>query len=93
MSSVGDMSLEERSKTVGKVMMGLILGLVIGIGCRCFDIPLPSPPQLVGALVILSMTSGYVGTDYLLNRQAKMREERHEAAGKNHDVSVYRHRG
>jgi XapX domain-containing protein len=54
---------------VGKIILGLILGLVIGIGCRCFDIPLPGPPKLIGALVLLSMTCGYLGTNYLLTRQ------------------------
>jgi hypothetical protein len=28
-----------------KTIVGLILGLLIGIGCRCFDVPVPSPPQ------------------------------------------------
>ena len=55
---------------MGKIILGLILGLVIGIGCRCFDIPLPGPPKLIGALVLLSMTCGYLGTNYLLTRQA-----------------------
>lgn len=56
---------------MGKIVMGLFLGFLIGIGCRYFDIPLPSPPKLIGALVVLSMTFGYVGTDYLLARPAK----------------------
>jgi XapX domain-containing protein len=56
---------------MGKIILGLFLGLLIGIGCRCFDIPLPSPPKLIGALVVLSMTLGYSGTDYLLIRQPK----------------------
>ena len=56
---------------MGKIIVGLILGLVIGIGCRCFDIPLPGPQKLIGALVLLSMTLGYLGTDYLLVRQSK----------------------
>jgi XapX domain-containing protein len=60
-----------RSKTMGKIITGLFLGFLIGIGCRFFDIPLPSPPKLIGALVVLSMTFGYVGMDYLLARHAK----------------------
>jgi hypothetical protein len=30
-----------------KTVAGKILGLLIGIGCRWFDIPLPGPPKLV----------------------------------------------
>lgn len=56
---------------MGKIIPGLILGFLIGLGCRYFDIPLPSPPKLVGALVVLSMTFGYVGMDYLLVYHAK----------------------
>ncbi|MCW3098707.1 MAG: hypothetical protein JWL77_4325 [Chthonomonadaceae bacterium] len=56
---------------MGKIILGLILGFVIGIGCRCFDIPVPSPPKLMGALVVLSMTLGYSSADYLLIRQTK----------------------
>lgn len=51
---------------MGKVMLGLVLGLVIGAACRFFDIPVPSPPKLVGALLVLSMTIGYVTADRLL---------------------------
>lgn len=56
---------------MGKIIIGLFLGFLIGIGCRCFDIPLPGPPRLIGALVVLSMTFGYVGMDTLLARHAK----------------------
>ncbi len=56
---------------MGKIIMGLFLGFLIGVGCRGFDIPLPAPPKLIGALVVLSMTFGYVGMDYLLSCHAK----------------------
>ena len=57
---------------MGKIILGLFLGLLIGIGCRYFDIPLPSPPKLIGALVVISMTFGYMCTDYVLTRHTKM---------------------
>lgn len=47
--------------------LGIILGLAIGMGCRWFDIPLPAPPKLVGALLVVAMTIGFVGTDVLLH--------------------------
>jgi XapX domain-containing protein len=49
-----------------KIIVGLILGLFIGAGCRWLDIPLPSPPKLVGVLIIASITLGYMATDKLI---------------------------
>lgn len=34
-----------------KILAGLLLGLLTGSTCRWFDIPLPGPPKLVGALL------------------------------------------
>lgn len=47
--------------------LGIALGLVIGMACRWFDIPLPAPPKLVGALLVVAMTSGFVGTELFLD--------------------------
>jgi XapX domain-containing protein len=49
-----------------KVFAGLIIGLLIGAGCRWFDIPVPSPPKLVGALLVVAMTVGYMLLDWVL---------------------------
>lgn len=49
-----------------RIVAGMILGLLIGAGCRWFDIPLPSPPKLVGVLLIASITLGYMVTDNLV---------------------------
>lgn len=46
--------------------MGLLLGLGIGAACRWFDIPTPAPPRITGALLVVAMTLGFVGTDYIL---------------------------
>jgi XapX domain-containing protein len=51
------------------IFMGLVLGLTIGAGCRWFDIPSPSPPRIVGALLVLAMTLGYLTTDYVLAKK------------------------
>jgi XapX domain-containing protein len=42
-------------------LIGIALGIVIGIACRPLDIPLTAPSKLVGALLVLAMTPGYVG--------------------------------
>ncbi len=49
-----------------KIIVGLVLGLFIGAGCRWFDIPIPSPPRLVGALLVASITIGYMAADKLI---------------------------
>ncbi|MEJ0028392.1 MAG: XapX domain-containing protein [Rhizomicrobium sp.] len=43
--------------------IGLVLGLAIGAGCRLFGVPLPAPERLIGALVLLAMTLGFVAAD------------------------------
>jgi XapX domain-containing protein len=48
-------------------IVGILLGLAIGMGCRWFDIPLPAPPKLVGALLVVVMTIGFIGTDVFLH--------------------------
>jgi XapX domain-containing protein len=47
-------------------VIGLLLGLVIGAGCRFFDIPSPAPPRLIGACLLLAMTLGFVAADHFL---------------------------
>jgi XapX domain-containing protein len=39
---------------------GITLGLIIGGFCRYFDIPLPAPPKIVGSLLVLAMTLGFL---------------------------------
>ncbi len=56
-----------------KIALGLLLAFTIGVVCRLVFIPLPAPPVLIGALVVLSMTLGYVAVD----RLAGHREARH----------------
>jgi XapX domain-containing protein len=59
-----------------KIMAGLVLGFLIGVGCRFFDIPVPSPPKLVGALLVVAMTLGYLATDKFLARNIHIFGER-----------------
>ena len=47
-------------------IMGISLGLVIGGACRWYDLPLPAPPKFVGALLVVAMSLGFVGTGLFL---------------------------
>lgn len=57
----------------GKFLAGVLLGFAIGFGCRWLGIPVPAPPVLVGALLVVAMTLGYVIADRFIAR----REARH----------------
>jgi len=46
-----------------KVMLGFVLALAIGAGARLVSIPAPAPPALIGALLVVAMTVGYLVTD------------------------------
>ncbi len=48
------------------ILTAVALGLGIGVGCRWFDLPLPAPPKIVGALLVVSMTLGFILADRLL---------------------------
>jgi len=43
--------------------LGLTVGLRIGVGCRFYDIPSPAPPRLIGALLLVAMTLGFVAAN------------------------------
>ena len=49
-----------------QLVEGIGLGLLIGFVCRYFDIPSPAPPKLVGALLVLFMTLGFVVGSHLV---------------------------
>jgi XapX domain-containing protein len=53
-----------------KLIVGLMLGALIGIGCRVFAIPLPGPNAVLGALLGIAMATGYEVTDRVLSRRA-----------------------
>ncbi len=52
-----------------KTLMGFALAFVIGVVCRVTGVPLPAPPVLIGALLVVAMTSGYVLTDRVAARR------------------------
>ena len=53
-----------------KSAIGLLLGFVLGGGCRWLEIPVPSPPKLLGALLVVATTIGYMTVDNYLAKPA-----------------------
>jgi XapX domain-containing protein len=51
-----------------KDVFSVLLAFLIGAGCRWFEIPVPAPPRLFGALLIIAITGGYMLTDAGLSR-------------------------
>src|SRR5580700_6548151 len=67
------MLYERTRRNIGvtmKLIVGLILAVCVGIGCRWFGIPLPGPPAIMGAAMAVAMASGYTATDYWLSRKS-----------------------
>jgi XapX domain-containing protein len=54
-----------------KSVLGLALAFAIGFACRTFDIPSPAPPIIVGALLVVAMTVGYLLVDRALTQPAR----------------------
>ncbi|MCH9026323.1 MAG: DUF1427 family protein [Proteobacteria bacterium] len=54
-----------------KMVIGSLLAFAIGALCKVTGVPVPAPPAIMGALLVFSMTSGYV----LAGRYARARQE------------------
>ena len=49
-----------------QITLGTLMVFVIGAACRWFDIRSLAPPKVVGALLVVAMTVGFLVTDRLL---------------------------
>lgn len=50
--------------SVARIIIGFILAFAIGAVCRLAEIPLPAPPAIIGALLVVSMTVGFLGAGH-----------------------------
>ena len=64
-----------------KIVVGALIAFLVGVGCRYFDVPVPSPPVLPGALLVVAMTLGYSATDRALTRKTQMATTKHLCGG------------
>ncbi|MEM6682949.1 MAG: XapX domain-containing protein [Pseudomonadota bacterium] len=57
-----------------KIVISIFLAMAIGAGARMTGIPAPAPPAIIGALLVLAMTLGYIAADFMAgHRSAKNR--------------------
>lgn len=62
-----------------KILLGLAIGFLLGALCRWLEIPVPSPPKLLGALLVVATTLGYMTVDNMMSRR-KAGSAVHESA-------------
>lgn len=60
-----------------RIFIGLLMGYAIGLACGLTGIPVPAPPVLTGALLVVAMTSGYILVDRLCSQERGKRHEHH----------------
>jgi XapX domain-containing protein len=51
-----------------KNVLGLCIAFLLGAFCRWMDIPAPAPNRIVGALLVVAATLGYITVEKLLTR-------------------------
>ena len=49
-------------------ILGIIVALIIGGVVRALNLPIPSPPTIYGALMVLGLTLGYLAVEWFLRR-------------------------
>lgn len=47
-------------------LTGIALGLGVGAFCRWFDIPSPAPPRIIGAVILIAMTLGFLAAGWVV---------------------------
>lgn len=55
-----------------KLLIGIVVSLLVGAGCRLFDIPAPSPSAIPGAILVIATTLGYTSVDKFLERTGQV---------------------
>lgn len=58
-----------------KLFIGLLIGFAVGAVCRWFELPVPAPPSLYGALLVVSVTLGFVLMDAAMAGRGNTPEE------------------
>lgn len=59
--------MELANETV-RGLQGIGVALIIGALVRLLKLPIPAPPTIWAALMVLGLTAGYLAMDWLLTR-------------------------
>lgn len=51
-----------------ETVVGVAVALALGALVRFLRLPIPAPPTVSGALMVLGLTLGYLAVDWLLKR-------------------------
>lgn len=51
-----------------KLIIGILIAFSIGAACRYFDLPVPAPPAIMGVVLILAISVGYIVTDNFMTK-------------------------
>ncbi len=54
-----------------RLVFGFLLAFGIGIFCRLIRIPSPAPQAIIGSLLVVAMSTGYVVADRLMDRKSR----------------------
>jgi XapX domain-containing protein len=74
-----------------KVILGFVLALAIGAVCRLARIPSPAPNALLGSLLVVAMSVGYIVADRALARpRHSLSESTHADQNSNNGASSCR---
>ena len=57
-----------------RLFVGFLIAFLLGVTCGLLHIPLPAPPNLLGATLVLVMTCGYLMTDLILTKRKRKRK-------------------
>ena len=58
----------ENEQLIVPPWVGILVAMAIGALVRLLRLPIPAPPTLYGALMVLGLTGGYLLTGWLLSR-------------------------
>jgi len=51
-----------------RLALGLLLAFLLGVATRLFRLPVPAPPSLLGATLVVAVTTGYLLAEHLEER-------------------------
>ena len=52
-----------------KFLISLAMAFLIGLACALLKIPVPAPPAITGAILVVAITVGYLLTDKYLAKK------------------------